>query len=105
MNGKRTKPTGKENSNMLTAMFSKANGKTTRQMDLVPTTIKMVQNMLEIGKMMCSMEKVWRLGQMGRNMMGIITWGRKMAKECMYGMMGQSILAIGMKIKYPDLFS
>lgn len=105
MNGKGTKHTAKENSNMLIVISSTVNGKTTRQMDLAPTTIKTVQNTLATGKMMSNMERASRHGQMDRNMTVTITWGKRTAKECMRGMTAPSTPECGMTIKYPDLFS
>ena len=49
-------------------MSMKANGSMTKQMALELTLIQMVRNILDYEKMINSMGKVWKAGQMGQSM-------------------------------------
>jgi hypothetical protein len=73
-----------------------------RRTGLAPTSIRMEQNMREIGRMTYKTESVPRPGLMGQNIMdNIVSVGSK-ATECTTGMTDRNMLDNGKRIVFKD---
>lgn len=66
-------------------------------------TIKMEQNMKEIGKMTYKRDLVWKFGRISRDMRENIQLGKKMVKVLICGVMVLNIMVLGGKIRLMDM--
>lgn len=91
----------KETGNLCMRMeiFMKVNGKMIRQMDLEFITIKMVQSMKAIGKMIYNMEKEGKVGQREVCMKDNIMKVKRMGLVNMFGLIAQAMKGAGYKIQ------
>jgi hypothetical protein len=68
-------------------IFMKETGKMIKLLDMEPIFIRMGRNMKVSGRMTTNMERVFKLGSMVVNMMGIMLKARRVEKENTHGEM------------------
>lgn len=96
--GNLAKPVDTVSSHLLTRTQSKANGSKVNLMGMLYTSIQMVQNMKDSGRMICSTARAKNLGWIAHTMKETILRERNMVKVSTCGLMVQCMLETGMKI-------
>jgi hypothetical protein len=98
--GKIIKLMVKGNSITSMAIYMKAIGSMTNQVDSGYTIIQMEENTLGNGKMINRMDSEKNRGQMAQNMLGIIEMAKSMAKELILGAMATPTMGSGLTISF-----
>jgi hypothetical protein len=98
-NGKITGPMARVNSSMWMAIYTKAIGSMTKLTDSESIFMLMGQGMRVIGRMICSMARERRLGQMAQFMKASISRARSTDSDCTAGMTAPDMRESGMKTK------